>query len=190
MADFRNYINPQPKKGRFSEAWQKEAVPDGEDYVEDKSGKIVDALIQSVRKGSIVRVRRLFCLAPWAGGPAKRRRVMAERVDAIRERGGVIMEAETQRRSDVRGHCGQMLMGGYEDIATSGRGIARYERTGRPPKYKMDSHELAIAEGVWTSRRYKNDDERLIAIEKRTGKKPGRTWLRNKFGSPHKSGEE
>jgi hypothetical protein len=45
-------------------------------------------------------------------------------------------------------------------------------------------------ENVWFSRRYKNDDERLTAIEKRIGSKPGRTWMRNKFGSPHKQGDE
>ena len=80
------------------------------------------------------------------------------------------------------------LLHAYEQIATSGRARKRHKE-GRPPD-DWTSHELGVMETVWFSRRYKNDDERLTAIEKRIGSKPGRTWMRNKFGSPHKSGEE
>src|SRR5690348_11437251 len=125
MTDFRNYINPQPGRGKFGAEWQRSFLAPGEEYVENKTGKVFDALCRSVRKGTIVQIRRLFCLAPWRGRPSTRRRVVAERVDAIRARGGIVLEAETQRRTDVRGHCAQMLMGAYEDIATAGRSISR-----------------------------------------------------------------
>jgi hypothetical protein len=71
--DYRNYINPGPKGSRFTANWQAEFLPDGETYTEDKTGKMIEALIGSVRPGSTVRVRRLFCLAPWRGSPRKRR---------------------------------------------------------------------------------------------------------------------
>jgi hypothetical protein len=45
---------------------------------------------------------------------------------------------------------------------------------------------LHEASGIWANRKYANDGARMAAIEKRLGKCPGRTTLRNKFGSPHK----
>lgn len=183
--DYRNYVNPGPKGSRFSAAWQSEYLPTGETYVEDKSGKIIEVLIRSVRPGTVVRVRRAFCLAPWRGSPRKRRELLAARIDAIEAAGGCVMEAETGLRSDKRGERSRLLLGAYEDIATAGRAIAK-GRTGRPPKYDFSAPEWEVIEGIWTSRRYANDAARLAAIERRLGKVPGRTLLRNKLGSPHK----
>jgi len=186
--DFRNYINPGPRGSRFSAGWQAEFLPDGETYTEDKTGDVVESLIGSVRPGSVVRVRRLFCLAPWKMGPGKRRAILAERVQRILDRKGSIHEAETGRNTSERGGYAKMLMGAYEDIATAGRAIAR-GRTGRPPKYEFTAAEWEIIAGIWTSRRYANDAARLAAIDKRLGRAPGRTLVRNKLGSPHKGDE-
>lgn len=186
--DYRNYVNPGPKGSRFTKDWQAEWLPDGKTYVEDKTGKVVEALINSVRPGSIVRVRRLFCLAPWRGSPRKRREAVAARVQTIRDRKGHIVEAETGLSTKERGGCAKMLMGAYEDIATAGRAVAK-GRTGRPPKYEFTAEQWEIIGGIWTSRKYGNDAARMAAIEKRLGKAPGRTTLRNKFGSPHKGVE-
>ena len=149
---------------------------------------MVEALIDSVRPGSIVRVRRLFCLAPWKGSPRKRREAVANRVQAIRDRKGHILEAETGLSSNERGGCAKMLMGAYEDIATAGRAVAK-GRTGRPPKYEFTEAEWEIIGGIWASRKFANDNARLAAILKRLGRVPGRTLLRNKLGSPHKGRE-
>lgn len=186
--DFRNYINPGPKGSRFTANWQGEFLPDGETYTEDKTGKMVDAITDSVRPGSIVRVRRLFCLAPWKGSPRKRREAVANRVQAIRDRKGHVLEAETGLSTNERGGCAKMLMGAYEDIATAGRAVAK-GRTGRPTKYEFTDAEWEIIGGIWTSRKFANDGARLTAIENRLGKVPGRTLLRNKLGSPHKGRE-
>lgn len=190
--DYRNYVNPGPKGSRFTANWQLEFLPDGETYTENKTGSIVDVLIGSVRPGSIVRVRRLFCLAPWGKapkmGPAKRRSVLADRVQHIIDRKGSILEAETGRSTKERGGCAKMLMGAYEDIASAGRAVAK-GRTGRPPKYEFTDAEWEVIEGIWTSRKYANDGARLAAIEKRLGRVPGRTLIRNKLGSPHKGRE-
>jgi len=183
--DYRNYVNAGPKGSRFTANWQAEFLPDGETYTEDKTGKVVEALIDSVRPGSIVRVRRLFCLAPWRGSPRKRREAVAARVQAIRDRKGHVLEAETGLSSKERGGCAKMLMTAYEDIATAGRAVAK-GRTGRPPVYEFTETEWEIIGGIWANRKYANDGARMTAIEKRLGKCPGRTTLRNKFGSPHK----
>lgn len=187
--DYRNYINPPPKGARITAQWQEEMLPDGETYTEDKTGTVIDALIRSVRPGSIVRVRRAFCLAPWRGSPKKRREALAARVDAIVARGGCFMEAETGLSTGKRGECARILMSAYEDIATAGRAVAR-GRTGRPPIYQFTKAEWEIIEGIWTSRRYKNDGERLAVIKKRLGRAPGRTLVRNKIGSPHKGRDQ
>ena len=48
-------------------------------------------------------------------------------------------------------------------------------RTGHPG-IQLTRHERDVAEGIWTSRRYKNDDARLTEIEKRIGKRLKRGW--------------
>lgn len=182
MVDFRNYINPQPR-GKFTAAWQADAMPDGEMYIEDKTGEIINKLILSVRDGSIVTVRRLFCLAPWNGTPLKRRKIMAERVDAIKDKGGVVLEAETQRRSDVRGQCSQMLMGGYDDIATAGRANPR-NRTGRPER-EYSKEQLDAMSRIWFSRRYKTRRDAIAAIHS-LGIKVTAPYMYRRFGIPDK----
>jgi hypothetical protein len=184
-ADVRNYINPQPK-GKFTAAWQAEYLPDGETYTEDKSGRVIDAVLRSVREGAIVRVRRLFCLAPWVGTPRKRRRRMAELVDAIKERGGAVLEAETQLRSDVKGQCAQMLMGGYEDVATAGRGVAK-GRTGRPAR-EFSKEQLEAMQRIWFSRRYRTRNEAVVALQA-LGIRASSAWLYQKFGPPDRKAE-
>ena len=181
--DIRGYVNPEVP--RTTESGQRENMT-GDVYVENKSGTVIDRLIRSVRKGTVVEVMELYCLAPVIGYANKRRRILTERIEAIKERGGIIRETRTGYVS--KGNMARMAMGAYEQIATSGRARKR-DKTGRPPKEWMP-HELEIMETVWFSRRYKNDDERLTAIGKHIGKKPSRSWLRLRFGSPHKRSDE
>src|SRR5574337_1237425 len=186
MVDFRNYINPQPH-GKFTADWQRAFLPDGESYVEDKTGNVIDALIHSVRHSSIVRVRRLFCLAPWVGTPRKRRLELARRVDAIKERGGAILEAETQRRTDVRGNTAQMLMGAYDDISTGGRSIS-HGKMGRPGAEYTKEQTDAMRQ-IWFSRRYKTREQATAAVHS-LGIKISRTRLYGLFGLPNRRSDE
>ena len=133
-------------------------------YTEDKTGKQIDALIKSVRKGSIVEVTEVGLLAPVKGGPAKRRKLMAERFELIRERGGIIVELASGQRSI--GKCASMILRGSEFIAKSGQMGNKKGRAGQP-KIEVTAHE-----------------ERMVAIEKRTGRKFKRTWLWNRYRSP------
>ena len=179
--DLRGYINPETPG--MAESSQREGMT-GEIYVENRKGSVIDALILSVRKGSVVQVQELYCLAPTDRRPQYRRRLLAERIEAIRHRGGQIIELATGYRS-TNGRLPTMLLRAYEAIATKGRHRVR-DQLGRPPKWTLTPHDREIIEGVWASRRYKNDDERTVAVRKRTGKKFSTSWLRLRFGSPHK----
>ena len=180
--DIRGYVNPAVPGE--TEAGQREGISAGaEIYVENWRGTIIDKLIKSVRRGSIVEVKELYCLAPAEGRADKRRRVLTERVEAIKAAGGIIREWSTGHVS--KGRMARMAMFAYEQIATSGRARSR-PKAGRPPKWELTNHDREIITGIWSSRRYKNADERTVAIRKRVGKKLSPSWLRLTFGSPHK----
>lgn len=179
--DIRGYINPSVPGE--TEAGQLVGMsPGAEIYTENRHGTAIDRLIKSVRRGSIVEVKELHCLAPADFRADKRRRVLADRIEAIKDAGGVIREWSTGHVS--KGRLPRMMMTAYEQIATSGRARKR-EATGRPPR-EWSSHELEVMETVWQSRRYHNDNERSVAIREQLGKVPSKGWLRLRFGSPHK----
>ncbi len=175
MIDVRCYVNP--KVPGTTEAGQRENMT-GEIYVEDRRGKQIDALLKSVRKGTVVEVMELYCLAPALGYANKRRRILAERIEAIKARGGVIRETRTGWLS--KGRMARMALMAYEQIASSGRARHR-DKTGRPPR-EWTAHELQVMESIWNSRRHSNDDKRVTAIKANIGKSPSRSWLRLKFG--------
>jgi hypothetical protein len=182
MTDLRGYVNPFPP-GALTEAGQRELMPDGaEIYVEDRNGRQIDALLASVRMGVVVAVADMYLLAPGALRPQKRRRLLGERIEAIQAKGGDILELATNYRASRR--LPAMMLRAYERIASSGRaGI--HNRPGRQPKWVLTVPERELIEGIWRSRKYKNDAERAVAIHRRSGKKPSRAWLRLHFGSPH-----
>ena len=179
-SDLRGYVNPYAPG--LAESSQREGMM-GEIYTETRRGNVVDKLIQSVRKGSLIQVWELYCLAPSDRRPQYRRRLLVERIEAIKHRGGHIVELATGHKT-TNGRLPTMLMRAYEAIATKGRHRPR-DRMGRPVKHDLSKHEREVVEGIWRSRRYKNDDERVIAIEKRIGKRLKRGWLRTHLGSPH-----
>ena len=181
--DIRNYINPGPA-GRFTLEWQAALMPDGESYIEDRSGNIFAAWVKSLGKDDIARVRRTFLLAPWTGTPRERRKAIANRLEAIKDVGGVLLEAETQRRSDVRGQASEMLMDAYQDIATGGRAFSG-TRMGRPST-SLDAKQLDAARQIWFSRRYTTRKQAADAIQA-LGIMVSRGWLYNKFGLPNQA---
>lgn len=129
----------------MTESGQREGM-DGEIYVEDRHGNVIDALIRSVRRGTVVQVRELHCLAPARGNAQKRRRLLAERVEAIKARGGTLIELATGLRSPKA--LPRMLLNAYEQIATSGRARKRAS-LGRPLKWELTTHDREIIEGIW-----------------------------------------
>jgi len=177
MPDIRSYNNPFPPS--YGAAWQAERLT-GEVYTD------WDALLRSVRPGSIVEVAEGFLLAPVTGKPARRRDALLERIDAVKARKGVLHEVSTGHRSNNRSQCNRMLLRAYEMIATSGRGRKSAANgrlsKGRPRKlYEPD--QLELMERIWFSRRYKTRDEAINAIRAK-GIKVKRGWLYTHFGSP------
>lgn len=176
--DVRGYVNPfVPGE---TETGQKQGMaPSIEIYVENKWGKIIDGLIRSVRDGTIVEVKELHCLAPGHFRAQKRKRLLIERIEAIKERGGIIREWSTGYMS--KGRMARMTGHAFDQIAFSGR--ARKRRAeGRPPIWPSEGPEAESYRAIWNSRLFHNDDERVAAIKKQFGKSPSRQWLRNKFG--------
>ncbi len=143
---------------------------------------MIDAMILSIRKGKTVEVLELGLLAPVIGRPAKRRAAMAARVEAIRKRGGHIVEVETGHRSR-NGQLPRMMVRGSDFIAMSGRMGNKRGRAGRPG-VALSDNEREIAMGIWTRKCFENDAQRLAAIERRLGKKLKRGWCWRYFGSP------
>lgn len=184
--DIRGYCNPFPP--RFSEKAQA-GILTGQLYTEDKGGKVIDSLIRSIRKGSIVQVADCFLLAPIRGQTRTRREALLDRLDRIKKRGGVILCLATGYRSDNRSQCNRMLLRAYEMMGRSGQGAPGRRKEGRPA-VEWTKHEIDIMEGAWHRRSNTNNDERRVDMRKRLGKEPpGMTWLRNKFGSPRGKGD-
>lgn len=181
----KGYVNPFVPG--TTETGQREGMTPGIDvYVEDRRGKMIFALIRSIRSGTIIEVQEAYCLAPGIGRADVRRRALADRIKAIKDKGGIIRETQTGRVS--KGNLPHMTLHAYEQIATSGRGRRR-DKEGRPPK-QVSAEQLAGMEAIWRSRQYGNNKKRIAAIKKRFGKSPSLSWLRTKFGSPHRQDDD
>ena len=178
--DIRGYINPfTPGE---TEAGQREGMsPNAELYIEDRWGRAAPRLLKSVRKGSIVEVKELHCLAPAQFRADKRRRILGERVDAIKAAGGLIREWATGRMS--KGKLTSMTLDAYEQIASSGRGRRR-DKEGRPPKWPTSGPLFESYKATWFSRLFHNARERVAAIKQEHGKSPSAQWLQMHLGSP------
>lgn len=142
-----------------------------------------EALRRSVRPGTIVRIYKPFLLGGGKGQTRTQRRIWAERADAIKAKGGKLASINPP----LTGHA--LTMRAAEEIGNIARGKAGKSKSGRPVEYDFTPAQWEIAEGIWQSRRYNNDDDRLDAIERRLGKRPGRSTVRNRLGSPHKGRE-
>lgn len=137
------------------------------------------AFIQSIRPGSIVEVVDLVWLS-GEGRSDRRRRQLVENMEGIEERGGRIRELSTGDETPKQ--TKRMLMRAYTMIGNIHR-RANGTKGGRPAT-PMTEHEKVVQEGIWHSRRYKNNDERVTAIKKRLGWSFGPTELRKRYGPP------
>lgn len=179
--DSRSYCNPYPP--RFTKEAQLAKLT-GEPYVEDRKGLVIEDLIRSVRKGTIVELVEMGLLAPIKAKPAKRRKAVADLVERIKAKGGIIVEINTGWCSDK--HLPRMMMRASDFIATSGRAGTKHGQRGNP--IELTPAQFHEAQMIWRSREHKNDDERLAAIEAATGLKLKRSWCWQKFGSPSGTG--
>lgn len=178
--DIRGYVNPDVP-GETKAGQQSGMSPDAEIYVEDRTEKVIDKLLQSVCPGTIVEVKELHCLAPAHATPAKRRRILADRIEAVAKARGVIREWSTGLVS--KGSLAKMMVHATEQIAYSGRARKR-AMPGRPKGFPTEGEVYEGYRSIWNSRLYVNDFERITAIEAKYGKSPGRSWLRAQFEAP------
>jgi len=187
MVDIRSYNNPF--RPSYSEAWQNERLT-GEVYTEGKEG--FDALLRSIRKGSIVEVVECFLLAPTTGKPCKRRKVLLARLEAIKARKGILVEQWSGYKSNNFKQYARMLLRAYEMIATSGRGrksAANGRLSKGRPRKQYETDQLELMERIWFSRRYKTRDDAINAIRAK-GIKVKRGWLYTHFGVPDRKPDD
>lgn len=184
--DIRGYINPLVPGG-LSEARQRASMtPGAEIYVETRKGDVILSFIKSLKRGgATVEVAETHYLAPGIGRSDKRRRILAERVKAIKAHKAVITETTTQR-SSKKSDLPEMLLHAYEQIATSGR-ARKGKNRGAPIVYPKSGPMFDSWQAIWRSREYDNDPERHAAMCAKWGKNkvPSIGWLRREFGSPH-----
>lgn len=167
----RYYINPHP---RYSLTIQTATAKGGAIYVEDRTGKVFDRLLRSLRRGDVVGVYRPFLLAPIKGRPKTRRTKWLARYGAIKAKGGkVVWIAQPDINST------HLAMVAYEEIASSGRGAAGREKSGRPP-IAYTPEQLIIMEREWHSKKHKTRAGALKAIQS-YGIKVKRGYLYSKF---------
>ncbi len=177
MSDVRGYINTF-LPGAPSEAVQRAGMT-GEVYVENRTGKIAEKFLRSIRRGTMVELWELFILAPNSRRSDVRRRVLADRTDTVFAKGGTIRETSTgksAKRASTR-----MSMHAYEQLAYSGRARKR-DAEGRPQVWPRSGPMYEGMKAIYLSRRNTNDNQRMTAIKKEYGKSPSRVWLRQQFG--------
>jgi len=122
--DYRDLIVDHPS---CSAKTQAEHL-DGEVY------KKFEELLASVRAGSIVRIYKPYLLSGAAGQTRTRRRVWAERADAIKAKGGKIVSIDPP----LSGH--RLTMKAYEQIGNVARGKAGKAKAGRAKKEYVKEH--------------------------------------------------
>jgi hypothetical protein len=181
--DIRGYINIYAP-GQ-TESGQRAAMPEGAElYIEDRRGNVIDKLIASVRRRSVVAVKDIDCVAPINFNAQKRRRIFRERVEAIIARGGSILELSTGRSS--KRQLAGLMTTAHERIARSGRGrksaVNGKVSNGAPRIWPRSGPIYEGMKLIFLSRHCSNDNQRMTAIKKEYGKVPSRVWLRQQFG--------
>lgn len=188
----RFWINPRP-------GWSREAQLEratGEVYeagVKDKGAKARAELIKSIRRGDLIYVCELYLLALDIGRSDRQRRDMLAAVDAIEDKGGIVVELSTGYRSNVRREWAQMQAEAFHRLALSGKG-RRSAANGRAskgrPSKKLTPEQEGAAKGIWHDGRLKNDDQRCARVHAVIGIRLKRGWMRNHFGPPHSGAVE
>ena len=105
-----------------------------------------DDLLKSVRAGSIVRVLKPYLLGGAAGQTRTRRRLWADRADAIKAKGGKLESLDPP----LTGH--RLTMQAYEQIGDVARGKAGTTKKGRKRKIYLKEH-LDVITHYWPPRK-------------------------------------
>lgn len=164
----RAFVNPYPP--RFSEAIQREHLtPTATFFVKTKKGDEDEVFMKGVRVGDLCEVSHLFLLGRLGGKIATRKASLSTTIKGVLERGGIIVEKSTGRRSDdATWH--EAVMEARENVGKSARGQATgakngAQSSGRPGKLdKLDAAARGAIEQIiareWPS---KNHDTKTAA---------------------------
>ena len=163
----------------------------GEVYKPSLKSDARDALLRSVRHGSIVDVLDAFLLATPLGRSDARYRDLVRVMDEIEDKGGIIRELSTGHETPK--HRRAMREKANADIVSHSRGRRSADNgkmsTGAPPTWPRSGPMYEGYRTIWESRRYTNDKQRRTAIIRDFGSAPSTGWLRLVFGSPHSTKE-
>jgi hypothetical protein len=171
----RAYINPQPG---FSETAQREVIlkrfPDiAEWYVESKRVTRAD-FIQHLRTSDEAVVASAGCIAKTTGRIDTRLADMADARSDIHTAVAVLVTADDGLSS--RRNWPEMKIKARADINAFKNVV-----NGSKHKHNFTNAELKTMLRIQDSRRYKNDNQRVVALAKEgikgcDGKPPSRTW--------------
>lgn len=139
---FRDYLNDHPA---CRETTQAEFLT-GTVYREGRGTNAFAALLRSIRKGDVVRVYRPFLLAPAKASVAKKRRIWAERADAIKDKGGCVISIDPPLKG------AKLAIYAAGEIGRIAQGRAGVGKQGRPKKAYTDD-ELRIIDRYWPPRK-------------------------------------
>jgi hypothetical protein len=164
--DYRDYLVDHPS---CREAAQVEHL-DGVVYTD------FDKLLRSIRPGTIVRVYRPMLLGGASGCTDKRRRIWAERADAIKARHGKLVSIHPPLSG------ARLAMRAAEEIGNIARGAAGTSKPGRPGK-TYSPEVMAVIEHYWPPRRGKTVAASIAEINRRIApRKVTRGWLYGHLG--------
>ena len=108
--------------------------------------KDFDALMRSLRPGSVVRVFRPFLLGGNAGTTRQKRRLWAERADRIKAKGNKLVSIDPPLSG------ASLAMRAAEQIGNIARGKAGVSKSGRPKKV-FTPEQWAVIKHYWPPRR-------------------------------------
>lgn len=168
---FRAYLNPQAALAESEQKALVEKYAPSETYTEGRVASARQDWITSLRTGNRALVPELFILAKATGGKDKRYTDLLLAMDAIHDRGAVVMEASTGLLSDDKAQRATMRDRAYAMLD----GAVKSGKAGKPPLGFTD-REIETMQAIMTSRHYGNWDTRRAAMEARGLKPPGRTW--------------
>ena len=180
--DFRGLVYPLPGILESEQLTLIEKFKPSEIYTVPRNAELLDVIKQQ-RKPRAVVVSHIVCVAHQKGKVSERFASLLEFKDEIHVREGFILEAKTNRRSNIRADwygmkedarvmLGRIIMGAKSAINGRRGAIA----------YDYNDRDLLTMLRIMTPGVYANDDDRIRAIAEYDVKPvPQRTWLLTKL---------
>jgi hypothetical protein len=108
------------------------------------------SLVRMVRNGTVVAIRHLFLLAR----PKHGRSDLWKALDAIENRGGVVWELHSDRKTSAKPERDQMVRDAIEALARGRHKRSKWDKRGRPRR-AFTVEEVEQAKAAWNNRKLK-----------------------------------